>query len=284
MANVNLYATLAEFKAFATTRGQTMSTDASDDLVIVELLASSSRDMDSETIRTFYARHQTNLYDLPVREGLSLYIDDDDILAVTTLTNGDGSVIASTDYNLYPLNVTPKYHLKLKWSKNIYWMWPASGDTDAAISIEGEYGYHRDYPHAWADVSATLAVAMSDTTSLTFTCTTGKLSVGHIIKIGSEVMNVTTVTVAATDTITVFCRGDNGSTAATHLINAPIYIWVPEELAKNATLELALAKYKGRTGENTTDASTITAGGVVITPKGYPARVQKAIEGLRRIA
>jgi hypothetical protein len=122
-----------------TSGGKPLPIDADDDGLLTSFIETASRYIDGDTHRTFYPRTETHLYDLP--DGLSLYIDDDDLLSVTTLTNGDGLVIPPTGYNLYPLNTYPKHEIRLKWSQNVYWQYSAAGDSEAVISVLGTWGY-----------------------------------------------------------------------------------------------------------------------------------------------
>src|SRR3990167_8242353 len=105
MANLNLYATLTDYKVFVTARGQTASTDAADDGVIVDLLEAASRYLDNQTRRQFYPTIETRLYDVPADRELWL---DADLLSLTTLTNGDASVITS-NYSLLSNNNPPYF-------------------------------------------------------------------------------------------------------------------------------------------------------------------------------
>lgn len=59
-----------------------------------------------------------------------------DLLSVTTLTNGEGSVITSTGYWLEPRNSTGAYrHIRLKTSES--WIF----NTDGEITVAGNWGY-----------------------------------------------------------------------------------------------------------------------------------------------
>jgi hypothetical protein len=61
--------------------------------------------------RRFRAVTATRSFDVP--EGDTLFLDDD-LLSITTLTNGDGNVITSASYVLLPKNKSPKYAIRLK--------------------------------------------------------------------------------------------------------------------------------------------------------------------------
>ena len=274
---VNSYATLADYKAYVVARGQSATTDTTDDGVIQDLLNSASRYIDLKTRRTFYPRVETVLFDLP--DSNDLYIDDD-LLEVTTLTNGDSLVIAPTEY-VTQGRKPPYWMLSLRDNSTVSWETPTSGNTQQVVSLLGVFGTHDEYTQrAWPQVG-TLGVAMSDTTTLAFTASAGHtITPGNIIKIGSEIMNVLTV---ATNTITPIKRGDNGSTAATHLINSVVYAWQPMEGARMSVLEIANSSYKKRFGQNTGESATVTAAGVVLTPRDIPATAQDFILSMRQL-
>jgi hypothetical protein len=274
----NLLATLSEYKAYSTARGQPPTTDATDDAVIVDLLEKASRDLDDMTGRQFYPSIETRLYDVPGDSDLLL---DADLLAVITLTNGDGAAISSANYVTRPNNDTPYYKVRLKGDSTVGWEADSDNDTEQVISLLGWWGYRQKYAQrGWASVG-TLGVAITDTTTLAFTMTAGHtVTAGQILKIDSEVFNINTV---SSNTITPLARGDNGSTAATHLINATVYKWVPQEEARGAVLELANSAYQRRFGKVTGESATVTAAGVVLAPRSLSDETQRFINSVTRI-
>jgi hypothetical protein len=280
MPNLNLAATLADFKAYSVARGQTasISTDATDDGVIVDLLEAASRYMDDKTGRQFYPSIETRLYDIPENSYLWL---DADLLSLTTLTNGDASVISSTDYVMLPANETPKYCIRLKGDSSVAWEADSDNDTEQVISVLGWWGYRQKYTQrAWLSVG-TLGAAITDTTTLAFTMTAGHtVAAGQILKIDNEIFNVNTV---SSNTVTPIARGDNGSTAATHLINTAVYRWVPQEEVHNAVLEIANNAYNRRFGKSTGESATVTAAGVVLSPRDIPAMAEEAVRAFMRL-
>lgn len=158
MAITNGYATLAEYKAYTVSRGQTATTDAADDAVIEYIIEGASRLIDTYTGRTFYGRSGTHYYNAPNEK--TLYIEDDDLISITTLTNGDGTVISSNDYKLLPLNKSPKYAIYLEPGSNLAWEADDDGDSVGTISINGVWGYSSTAPH---DVrQACLIIALSE--------------------------------------------------------------------------------------------------------------------------
>ena len=141
MTITNGYATLAELKAYADIN----STDGTDDAVLEDMIEAASRLIDKQTKRTFYARTETRYFDVPVaqRNDAILYLDDD-LLAVTTLTNGSSGVLASTDYHLLPLNDAPKWGVQLKGG--LSWESATDGDGVGSISIVGTWGWSSTAP------------------------------------------------------------------------------------------------------------------------------------------
>lgn len=274
----NLYATLAEYKAYSTARGQTATTDATDDGVIVDLLDAASRHLDDKTGRQFYPSVETRLFDIPLDSELLL---DADLLAVTTLTNGDSTVLTTTDYILEPANSYPKFGIRLKDVSSYAWAASSANSSQQVISVSGVWGYRTKYTQRGWSTGGTLGAAITDTTTLAFTMTAGHtLSPGQIVKIDSEIYNVSTV---VTNTITPICRGDNGSTAATHLNGATVYIWEPQEEARSACLELANTAYQRRFGKSTGDSVRYTEAGAIVVARDIPKLVEEFIASFRRV-
>lgn len=272
MSNLqNAYANLSDFKSYAVPRGHASEPDVTDDDVIQDLLNAASRYIDAETRKIFYPQYQSVLFDIP--DGNILYLDDD-LLEITELLNGDDTVIASSAYILQG-RTPPYWKLSLRSNSTVTWEDDASGNAQQVIDLRGFWGRHEKYSVAWEQVG-TLSAAITDTTTLAFSATSGhSIVAGNILKIGTELYNVVT---AATNVITPIRRGDNGSTAATHLISVPIYAWRPMEGARMSTLEIANSAYKRRFGQSTGDSATITAAGVVLTPRDIPATAQAFIQ------
>ena len=141
MAITNGYCTLAEFKAMK----DIASTDATDDGFIEDAIEAASRYIDGQTGRTFYARTETRYFSIPEDGGRQLDVDDD-LLTITTLTNGDGDTIAATEYNFIPKNVSPKHAVKLKEASTEYWETDSESNTEYVISIAGTWGYTATTP------------------------------------------------------------------------------------------------------------------------------------------
>lgn len=277
MSNINLLANLSDYKAYATARGQTATTDTTDDGVVVDLLEKSSRDLEDWTLRQYHPTIETRLYDVP--EGNQLWLDED-LLAVITLTNGDGTVITSGDYILQPANLTPKYCIELKDSSSVTWQANSSGSNKQVISLLGWWGYRKQFTQrAWA-LGGTLGAALNaSSTSLVMTAG-HSLTAGHIIKIDSEILNLSAT---GSTSATALARGDNGSTAAAHDNGSSVYIWKPQEEAKGIVLELANGAYQRRFGKVIGESATVTAAGVVLSPRGISQESENFIKSVQRL-
>lgn len=273
----NGYATLAEYKAHVTGPGATLSTDSADDTVIGKILESACRYIEDQTgSRTFYPRVETRYYNLPDDSCLWL---DDDLCEVITLTNGDGVAIASTEYNLIPRNYYPKHEIRLRDVSTVYFTTDSDSGAEYVIDVLAYWGYHDRYSqYAWT-AGGTLAAAITTTTASTFTMTAGHtLVTDQIVKIDNEIMVIS----VSSNTCTPIRRGDNGSTAATHLINAPVYYWTCIPQVRQAALEIALNAYHRRFGQNMSGSTLTTAGGAVVGPQDVTSFANSVISGLRR--
>lgn len=67
---------------------------------------------------------------------------DSDLLSVTTLTNGAGTVIPASEYTLLPRNSERFDRIKLKAGSSYAWEWPLDGEA----SVLGSWGYWSSLP------------------------------------------------------------------------------------------------------------------------------------------
>jgi len=137
---VNCYAAVSDLKDVK----EIKTTNPPQDSVLADYITAASRWIDNYTGRTFYARTETHYFDVP-KTPRNLRLDDD-LLTLTTLTNGDGTVIASSNYKLWPYNTSPKHEIQILRSANIYWLLSGGIDWEAAISVAGTWGYSSTTP------------------------------------------------------------------------------------------------------------------------------------------
>ncbi len=145
------YATLSQLRSVLTFEAG----NTADDVLLTALLGRAQAVVEQRTGRWFEAISATRYY-TPGRDtvGRTLYLDAD-LLTVTTLTNGDGTEIATASYVLQPANVTPKRQITLKFSSGYFWTY--SDDPEGAISVAGTWGYSATAPEDI--VQATLRLA-----------------------------------------------------------------------------------------------------------------------------
>jgi len=143
MAITNGYATQREFlDEVALLTGY--NPHVIDDAVIDGFITDASRLVDAACAgRWFYSASETRKYDVPVPApgATRQLLLDADLLTITTLTNGDATVIASADYILLPANAPSKYAIRIKPSATIAWEPDTNGNLEQVISVVGTWGY-----------------------------------------------------------------------------------------------------------------------------------------------
>lgn len=130
------------------------SATTTDDTLLAELIARSQAVIDSYTLRTFEASADTERTFDAVRDvaGATLYLDHD-LCAVTSVTNGDGTIV--TGYTTEPRNGTPYFALRLLASSGVAWTYTT--DPEDAITIDGKWAYSTTAPADIAGACVRLA-------------------------------------------------------------------------------------------------------------------------------
>jgi hypothetical protein len=151
------YCTLAEFKAYGLPKALN---SAADDTVISLLIESASRKADYYSGRTFYAGSATvHYFDTPLANQtppIGNYLTsptnpadtilfDADLQALTSITNGDGTVLDPASYVLLPYSGPPYSGVRLRPSSGTMWNTNA-GDPLAAIQVLGTWGAATSVP------------------------------------------------------------------------------------------------------------------------------------------
>lgn len=247
-----------------------------DDALILDFIRAASREMgDVAGERRLAPRIETRVFDLPP-DGL-LFLDED-LLALQTLTNGDGAAISAAEYILLSANRYPKWGVELKASSSIWWVPSSAGDTAQVISLSGVWGFHRDYADAWQLSGAELTADINSTVT-TLAVTNGILKAGQLVKFDNEYMYVS----AASGTSATVVRGVNGSTPATHVTATSIYVWTPEPEISHTARLAAAAYYRLRT--NPLGDTVQIDNETFATPKDVLQYIKKRIEhlGIKRV-
>ena len=223
-------------------------TATTDDVTIRKIVEASSRSIDQYTNRTFIAYSGTKYFN-GARE---LWIPD--LLSINasglkTDDNDDGTyenTWATTDYIEYgigiedTLNTYPR--IRLETNPNGDYNSFASG-VKKGVQIIGLWGYGDGISATPYVLDTTLTAAITSLTALTCAVTAvANLSAGNTILIDTEQMYIYSI---ATLTLTVE-RGVNGTDTATHLINAPLYIYQYPSDIRQACIDLSVALYQNR--------------------------------------
>jgi len=133
-------------------------TGATDDAMLLTLLAAAQRTIDSYCARTFEATADTvRTFDSQCDvDGYTLTVDSD-LCAITSIVNGDGTTISNSHYVTEPRNETPYYAIRLKASAGKVWTSTVSGDSENAITVTGKWAYSTSAPSDIAHVCKRLA-------------------------------------------------------------------------------------------------------------------------------
>jgi len=210
----------------------------------------------------------------------------DDLLALHSLTNGDGLVVSADDYHLHPASSAIKASVLLDRTQAAF---THDGDPVDAIVVEGTWGFHSGWPDAWGDSGDSVQnnPLASDATSITVTDAdapeiTGygqRISAGQLLSIEYEYVQVLAVD-TATNVLTV-ARGANGTTAAAHAQATPITIYHPPADIRQVCLRVTTWLYQQQ------DAGFAMAAGSlrsqIIIPAALPNDVQQILAPYARV-
>lgn len=133
------YCTIADVKAY------TGVAATADDVLIGSLITRAQDIIDKETLRTFEAAADSTRYfdaDLDTTDYLLDWTHYGlDLCQITSVTNGDGTVITANQYVTEPRHATPWYGIRLKASTGLWWMPDTNADSQNAIAIVGRWAY-----------------------------------------------------------------------------------------------------------------------------------------------
>lgn len=132
------YITAADLQSY-------LNTPSEDDDLLTHFAAAVEQIVENVTNRNFKVEADTTRYFTILDTcGAELYFDEDLAQTPTTVTNGDGTVIASTQYVLVDRNRPPYYAMRLKSTTGLFWTY--ASDPDDAIEIVGRWGWSTTLP------------------------------------------------------------------------------------------------------------------------------------------
>ena len=119
--------------------------DGDDDALLATLIGAAQATIEAQTGRTFEASADSVRKLDACRDvhGRVLWLDAD-CAAVTSITNGDGVVVAATSYVTEPRNTTPIYAVKLLSSSGVTWV--GGTDNENAIAVTGKFVFSTTPP------------------------------------------------------------------------------------------------------------------------------------------
>jgi hypothetical protein len=245
------------------------ASETGDDARLWLALQGAAAQIERLTGRRFCPRLATIQHDFTGANELLL---DDDLLDLTTLTNGDGTAITLSDVIGAP-DDKPWSLLRLTGSSLFTWNLAKT----QAIGVTGTWGWHDRWATAWrgsgdtvqnnplSSSAATITVADAD--GLDSANETPRFQAGHLLKIDSEYIRVLAIN-TGTNQLTVL-RGVNGTTAASHTLNTAISSYQPPADVLDLALRWAMWLYKEPDG---------------MTFSSVPDGLLAAADGLRRVS
>lgn len=281
-----------------------------DDANLFRICIEASRKFDAHCHgRHFYPTKETRSYDYPGRYTLAgggtfpnvptgytnnacLELDED-LLEVAALTTQNGAqVITSADYMLMTgdkYNFPPYDRIKLA-SDGTVTAFSYSGSPQQANAVTGFWGYHEHWADAWMDSQDTVednplsssatTLTVNDADGIDLYGLTPRFMVQQLLKIESEWLFVTGKN-TSTNVLTVI-RGVNGTTAAAHVLNTPIYIYQPMPEIVQAMEVLATYIYRRRESVGSQGDRGVAANGVLVMPSKLPQDVTDILDIYKR--
>ena len=241
-----------------------------DDARLLSALESATAHIQRVTQRYFTPHIKTINHDVDFPQELLL---NDDLLKLTSLTNGDGTTIDLADVIVIPDSHQPASLLIL--TEGVF-TWETSALN--AITVSGVWGWHDDWSQAWHDTGDVVQDNPLSANSTTLTVTDAnvvdalyqwpRFQVGQLLKIEDEYLRVLEITIneSADDTLTVQ-RGVNGTTASAHAQSTSIYRYQAPADIESIALRWATWLYKEP------DARTIS---------GIPSALMRDLDRFRR--
>ena len=242
------------------------ASDTADDARLLAALQMATAQVERAAERRFVPRRAAIRHS--ITGGVELLLDDD-LLALTALTNGDGTAIPLATALLLPAD-SPAGMIRLTGGSAFHWT-----ETPLnAVTVSGVWGWHDRWGAAWhrsADTVRDNPLAANATT-ITVADADGvdslgempRFQVGQLLQIEDEYLWVLAVDTAA-NTLSVQ-RGANGTTAAAHALDTAVSIYQPP--ADVAALVLRRAAWLYREADN---------------PGFAPDNLIEALAGLRRV-
>lgn len=119
---------------------------SADDALLTDLIAAAQKMIDMHCRRTFESDTDgTRYFDYSSEyiEGNTLWLDED-LASITSVTNGDGVVVAANERTTTPRNSTPYAGIRLLSDSGVTWTY--SDEWMDAITVVGKWAYSTTAP------------------------------------------------------------------------------------------------------------------------------------------
>lgn len=290
------YATLTQVRAYL----KLTATETVDDTLLQTCITWANQTLD--TLRRGDVRLETRYYDYPLAAvQLFGYYDaetwvaqmnaagllgagrlqlDDDLLALSSIMNGDGTALPTTEILLEPANIYPKAVLKIKTGSAYRWL-PDDENREQCISVTGLWGYRPQYASAWVSTDTVQNNPLTAAGTSITVVSAARFQAGQLLKIGDEFVAVTAIN--TTSNYLTVTRAANGTTAAEHTQSTAIYIYVPWGNYQLAGVRLAVWRYRQK-DVNVFEETTSFETGTTIIPATIPADIRALLPPRRFIS
>lgn len=249
-----------------------------DDTLIRAFIQQVSREIDLISGRQFYPTIGSKRFDTPSDTVLNM---NDELMTLTSITNGDGSSIDITSVLLLPANAPCYSRIKLP-QVVAQWRADSNGESTSAITVTGTWCHAHDKTAGWQQKMTLTAEMTISATS--FSAAVDMFHAGDLLRVGDELVSVTSivspVAPATTDTVNVE-RPVNGSVAVGHPIGTAVSLWVPGRDIQMLTAAASVAYYQLRSNPV---ASSFTLDGVTFeTPQDVSEFIRKRLSRLQLV-
>ena len=221
-------------------------TDSDQDLLTA--LGQASHIIESLTNRRYCPFVESRAASIDTEHPTELILPDD-LLSLTSLTNGDGSDISLSDVELVPNRADLPASL-LHLINGLSFTYSESPIN--AVSIGGTWGWHDRWSQAWRNSGDTVqdnplsagatSLSVSDADGMDVDGFSPRFQVGHLLQIESEYLRVIGVD-TGTNQLTVQ-RGDNGTTASSHAQSTVIETYQPVPAIRDLCVRYAELLFK----------------------------------------
>jgi hypothetical protein len=290
------YATLTQIRAYL----KLATAETADDALLQTFITWANQTLNA--IRRGDVRYETRYYDYPIQAGNAFGVYDaetwvqqmnaagllsqgklmldDDLLALVSVTNGNGEDLPTTALITEPPNIYPKHILRIKRGSEYRWQMGDNGEREQVIAVTGWWGYHPDYGSAWTLTDAVQSNPLSAVATSVTVTDGGLFQTGQLVKIEDELLTVTAAN-PTTDSLTV-TRGANGTAAAAHVQTTPIYRYTAWGNYALAATRLVVWRYRQKDA-NVFEKTTSFETGVTIVPAAIPADIQALLPPRRQV-